>query len=78
MNTKISQGGSAFPISTQYGGNQYGMTLRDYFAAKALPSVIDLCKYDTIPDQIKSIEDLFAKNSYKLADAMIEAREVSK
>ena len=42
----------------------YGMTLRDYFAAKAMPELIGWGE----PDDI-------AVKAYKYADAMMKARE---
>jgi len=47
-----------------------GMTLRDYFAAKAMQSfLVDQC-HDA------GQWDLDAKAAYKVADAMLKAREV--
>ena len=43
-----------------------GMTLRDYFAAKAIQAMAQ--KY--------SHEDDVSRNAYKIADAMIKAREL--
>jgi hypothetical protein len=43
---------------------QTGMTLRDYFAAKMLPAISELV--DTI--------DEAARDAYRYADAMLEAR----
>jgi len=37
----INDGGSAFPFGDYQNGGEQGMTLRDYFAAAALPSVIN-------------------------------------
>ena len=54
------------------------MSLRDYFAAKAMQSIIN--NYKTRSDSEKFIEDreffydIIAEESYKLADAMLEAR----
>ena len=45
--------------------NQDGMTLRDYFAAKAMQALID---NDTLFSDI-------AIQAYQLADAMLKARE---
>ena len=58
-------GGPAFPIGStpEEWGN--GMTLRDYFAAKAMQNYI--CD-DYTPDAI-------AKAAYEMADAMLKARE---
>jgi hypothetical protein len=62
---------SAFPIS----GSQYrhteGMTLRDYFAAKAIQGFLAYAAHKGIyapPD------DELASASYQLADAMMKAR----
>jgi hypothetical protein len=55
-------GGPAFP--SPYDDDE-GMTLRDYFAAKAMQSVLPLCK--TYP--------YAAQECYAIADAMLKARE---
>jgi len=46
-----------------------GMDLRDYFAAKAMPSLIK-----TFENRITTPNDV-AKLSYQYADAMMEARK---
>ena len=46
-------------------GGSYGMTLRDYFAAKAMQALID---NDVLFSEIPT-------PAYKLADAMMKARE---
>ena len=55
--------------------NLGGMTLRDYFAAKALPV---LCgKYVEAAEKVGLDEDWkagIATDAYKIADAMLEAR----
>jgi hypothetical protein len=51
-------------IAKQYEIDQNGMTLRDYFAAKAMLRTSVNTSY----------EDL-AKTAYKIADAMLKARE---
>lgn len=63
MSTK-NDGGPAFPIGStpEEWGN--GMTLRDYFAAKAMQNYIG---DDYTPDAI-------AKAAYEMADAMLKAR----
>jgi hypothetical protein len=48
-----------------------GMDLRDYFAAKAMQSI--LVGIDCGPDDIKNV----VESAYVLADAMMEARKVS-
>jgi len=50
-----------------------GMTLRDYFAGRAVGSVMHLCASDTLlPGE--SIESAFARKAYAIADAMLAAR----
>ena len=62
---------SAFPIQSVYiedqDTNSCGMTLRDYFAAKAMQGFLSTVKVGC-PD------DLIAIDSYNLADAMMKAR----
>ena len=58
----------AFP-RTQW-PNETGMTLRDYFAAKAMGGVISATEA-----LIKIDEPHLAMWSYKMADAMLKARE---
>jgi hypothetical protein len=52
-----------------------GMTLRDYFAAKALTTMF----YPAIMESIRTDVDLdcdkVAEFAYKMADAMLKARE---
>ena len=76
----IKDGGPAFPFEEKEGnGTHYyshpGMSLRDYFAAKALPTIIECCKGDTRKDG-ETLTDYFARMSYDVADAMLAAREV--
>ena len=66
-----------------------GMTLRDYFAARALPScyqywINDMYHPDCTDAAIRNeqgrmdltdIKELIAEDAYALADAMIKARE---
>jgi len=46
-----------------------GMTLRDYFAAKAMQGIVS--------KEVSHVSwvDEYAKNAYKMADAMLKARE---
>ena len=55
----------AFPTATLAQKTEGGMTLRDYFAAKAMQALID---NDTLFSDI-------AIQAYQLADAMLKARE---
>ena len=67
-------GGPAFPAHF-YDGRSTGMTLRDYFAAKAMTTMF----YPAIRESIRTGEDLdcleVAGFAYKMADAMLAARE---
>ena len=49
---------------------EQGMTLRDYFAAKAMGG---MCTGAPLPQ--KNELDLIARRSYEMADAMMRARE---
>lgn len=49
-----------------------GMTLRDYFAAQALPSA--LAEFYTAGEAFSDFDDM-AQHIYGMADAMIRARE---
>jgi hypothetical protein len=63
----MNTGGPAFPGAT-YDGPFAGMSLRDYFAAKAMASLGFTTKpYDTTAET--------AKKCYQMADAMLKARE---
>jgi hypothetical protein len=59
----------AFPISGSQYKHTQGMTLRDYFAAKAMQAWESRSDLDDISDASK------AKSFYDLADAMLKARE---
>jgi len=50
---------------------EQGMTLRDYFAAKAMQSM------NTREDYIDAPADVIALDSYALADAMMEKRNAA-
>lgn len=67
------EGGSAFPVvvpSPNEWHHDTGMTLRDYFAAKAMQSLVNHVYSDGCPGSPKST----AENAYFIADAMLEAR----
>ena len=61
----------AFPLhnhGTQTLGMHFtGMTLRDYFAAKAMQGLL--------ASDVYAPRDKFAENAYAMADAMMKARE---
>ena len=59
----------AFPVS--YNGHE-GMMLRDYFAAKAM----QLIMAETISSNSEITDDEVALASYRMAEAMLNAREL--
>jgi hypothetical protein len=75
--SNINTGGPAFPppfdvvlmaaLTPQTGA--LGMTLRDYFAAKAMQTLLLDDSYDF------SDRDLIAQKAYAYADALLKARE---
>ena len=83
----INDGGPAFPVSTrveegaacyghQDGPATYqfgGMTLRDYFAAKAMQSIVSVLHVGIKPMSLESV----ASVAYEIADAMLKAREAA-
>jgi hypothetical protein len=60
----MSNGGPAFPTGTAF----QGMTLRDYFAAKAMQALL------AEPKVTRDLM-LYAGAAYDVADAMLEARK---
>ena len=67
----INDGGPVFPLATSSGANKWaqGMTLRDYFAAAALPSLVSKA-VDMNHSKWKATVD----HAYQIADEMIRAR----
>ena len=67
----------AFPIDSDIDINRdqpwCGMTLRDYFAAKAMQCITPIL-YEAIDED--SIYESIASDAYLFADAMMEARNV--
>lgn len=76
MSEQIKDGGPAFPVSTSdpriwhqdgYSTWQFpGLSVRDYFAAKAMQSIVER-GFNTW--------DLVAERAYEMADAMLAARD---
>ena len=67
-------GGPAFPIGSGDMRDPTGMTLRDYFAAKAMQAIINETSVNLGPNEIvDNLND--AKRAYRYADAMLEARK---
>lgn len=58
----------AFPASSMKYDDLNGMDLRDYFAAKAMQSLSN-------NNDMEDLENVFAEQSYRIADAMMEARK---
>ena len=77
MSTK-HDGGPAFPVPmfavghAKYEAQRQGLTLRDYFAAKAMQGFIT--NLDTRRTDFIDVPQL-AKSAYHIADAMLKARE---
>lgn len=91
----MNDGGPAFPRPySQFNGtnahefynHQDGMTLRDYFAAKALAAIVARARLNPCGDfvagdcllQSYNAPECAAKTAYAFADAMIKAREEKK
>lgn len=82
LNNKDS-GGDAFPSSgvvINYDNNEYqqgaygGMSLRDYFAAKAMQGMTSLFDGGASLEEIEASLSIVTTLSYSIADKMIEAR----
>lgn len=69
MSEELKDGGPAFPLpmGSETTQGSEGMTLRDYFAARAVQG---MCSRDKSMFSAMAI----AKYGYEIADAMIEAR----
>ena len=66
---ETNTGGPAFPCPTISIGQHQGMTLRDYFAAKAMTGLL------TAEIVGEYSNEHVAEISYRIADAMLEARD---
>ncbi len=67
-----SDAGSEFIVSDRVEPMNSGMTLRDYFAAKAMQG--DIATVERGHDWTLYMDE-FAKHAYAMADAMLAARE---
>ena len=67
-------GGPAFPCTDGSDTTYRGMTLRDYFAAKAVTAVISAIMKDEGHNWTSKD---FAREAYEIADSMLAAREVA-
>lgn len=78
---KDKDGGPAFPSPHMAG--QTGITMRDYFAAKAMAALIAEPRWaegqtpavDMIGGTTSSLSTNYAKAAYAMADAMLAARD---
>jgi hypothetical protein len=68
--SKDNVGGAAFP--TPNDPMYLGMTLRDYFAAKAMQGLVERNKNLDLTSHEACVTSVFA---YEMADAMLEARQ---
>lgn len=67
----------AFPPMHDPNTHEYGMTLRDYFAAKAMQSYLsDKDLVDMYVFLQKNPKEEIAREAYVMADFMMKAREV--
>lgn len=68
---QINTGGPAFPLNWEQKGEfwAFGITARDYFAAKAMQSLL------LADGTVVSDFPVRAKQAYQIADAMMKARE---
>jgi hypothetical protein len=71
--SNTNTGGPAFPNEGGPGNlwNEKGMTLRDYFAAKAMQGLLVAT---VTPITVWSQDDV-AETAYNMADAMLKARQ---
>jgi hypothetical protein len=75
MTQKVDNGGEAFPVSHMADHGAFGMSLRDYFAAKTLVVLLTANGHEMVYTEA----DVYAKLAYKMADAMIaEKRRTEK
>ena len=74
----IETGGPAFPRDYAHDGHN-GMTLRDYFAAKAVQGLAcsDTTLWPSGADEADDPQDalVMARTAYMIADAMLAARD---
>ena len=73
MEIKVNTGGPAFPFPSDVENGEpgdTGMTLRDYFAAKAMQAI--LTRED---GRFTTTLEFVGGKSYQYADAMLKARE---
>ena len=80
MKKFIDNGGSAFPLPAVFNEGlgvhiqEYGMTIRDYFAGNAMQAMIANMNTESGHRSIVGVEK-FAKYAYEYADAMLAERD---
>lgn len=74
-------GGAAFPLNTTNEDNvgafypHEGMTLRDYFASKAMRGMLaHATRYRPRPGASSNWHEAMSEEAYEIADAMLKAR----
>ena len=82
QNDKLPDGGPAMPVDTAT-HVYYGMSLRDYFAAKAMQAAFAGEGAQMVADIDERYDGtnwakVVASNAYEMADAMLAARETAK
>jgi hypothetical protein len=70
-------GGPAFPVPLDAFDDREGMTLRDYFAAKAMQIMWDAYEngHSSMNNNAMPTVEIIAEDAYVMADAMLKARE---
>ena len=88
MEENIETGGPAFPCHPEIIPHRdhdfAGMTLRDYFAAKAMQGVVSSIATEDDYRRLRghasasglTVSEWIARDAFKQADAMLKAREV--
>ena len=72
MTEVINNGGAAFPIVGQlYDIHEVGITMRDYFAARAMEALLSRLPRSITPQECIVV----AEDAYFMADHMLKARE---
>lgn len=68
-----NDGGHAFPVSGLHGYDEFrGMTLRDYFAAKAMQAMVS--NINGNGQELRSLMSVLSDEAFHFADAMLAAR----
>ena len=74
--SNTNTGGPAFPVNTSCAPDYDGMTLRDYFAAKAMQGLMGRSWADAKTGKFpENLHAVWATAAYQMADAMLKARQ---